>query len=521
MYAKIAGTGSYLPEKVLSNQDLEKMVETSDAWIRERTGIAKRHIAAEGEFTVDLATAAAKSAIAAAGIEAESIDLIVVATTTADKVFPSTACLVQQALDIHGCPAFDVQAVCAGFVYALGVADKFLRTGSSERALVIGAETFSRIIDWTDRDTCVLFGDGAGAVILERSEEPGILSTHLHADGKHVDLLHVPKGISQGYSVAEEGAFVRMQGNKVFRIAVTELGNIVDETLAANGMEKSDVDWLVPHQANIRIIEATARKLNMSMEKVPPIAFPEAAGAGCRDTDLAGRQSFAGLLFSIDRTTSLRGFRSVAEEARPGLTHLWCRRTLTGCRAARQPLAEFICGSGVRVIVLYPWRRDMRLCLGRDRPDSKTAASYARFEAPPFRHRGWWYVEISLENLRLFYVQHLLYHEVGHHIDWYFRHWTPANLKACEEFADQYAFQKARTANTWRDASPRRRSLSQGQTWKFQIESPSPEPWGSEPGSSGPACKFVFVIIKCSFSWFVGDDTPLLGSVVKGGDLRF
>ncbi len=267
-YSKITGTGSYLPEKCLTNHDLEKMVDTSDEWIHSRTGISKRHIAAEGEFTADLAEAAAGKAIEAAGIQASDIDLIVVATTTADKVFPSTACLVQHRLGIHGCPAFDIQAVCTGFVYALGVADKFVKTNSAKCALVIGAETFSRIIDWTDRDTCVLFGDGAGAVILQNSEEAGILSTHLHADGEYVELLHVPKGVSQGYSLNQEGAFVTMRGNEVFKMAVRTLGRIVDETLHANHMQKSDVDWLVPHQANTRIIEATARKLKMPMERV-------------------------------------------------------------------------------------------------------------------------------------------------------------------------------------------------------------------------------------------------------------
>ena len=268
-YSKIIGTGSYLPEKYLTNHDLEKMVDTSDQWIQERTGIAKRHIAAEGEFTADLAENAARNAIEAAGIEPTDIDLIVVATTTADKVFPSTACLVQHRLGIRsGCPAFDIQAVCTGFVYALGIADKFVKTGTSKRALVIGAETFSRIIDWTDRDTCVLFGDGAGAVIIEQSEDPGILSTHLHADGNYVDLLHVPKGVSQGYSLEAEGAFVKMRGNEVFKVAVKTLGRIVGETLDANEMQKSDVDWLVPHQANLRIIKATAKKLDMPMERV-------------------------------------------------------------------------------------------------------------------------------------------------------------------------------------------------------------------------------------------------------------
>jgi 3-oxoacyl-[acyl-carrier-protein] synthase-3 len=268
IYSRIVGTGSYLPEKVLTNHDLEKMVETSDQWIQERTGIKKRHVAEEGEFTIDLAEAAARNAIDASGIAIGDIDLIIVATTTADKIFPSTACLLQHRLGIRGCPPFDIQAVCTGFVYALGIADKFVKTGSSKRALVVGAETFSRIIDWTDRDTCVLFGDGAGAVVLEHSELPGILSTHLHADGQYAELLHVPKGVSTGYSLEQEGAFVKMRGNEVFKVAVKTLGRIVDETLHANNMNKSDIDWLVPHQANMRIINATAKKLKMSMDQV-------------------------------------------------------------------------------------------------------------------------------------------------------------------------------------------------------------------------------------------------------------
>jgi 3-oxoacyl-[acyl-carrier-protein] synthase-3 len=268
-YARIVGTGSYLPEKVLTNKDLEAMVDTSDQWIRERTGIAQRHIAADGETTVDMAEHAARRALDAAGLAPADIDLIVFATTTPDKVFPSCACILQARLGIHGCPAFDVQAVCSGFVYALSVADKFIRTGSSRRALVIGSEAFSRIINWQDRGTCVLFGDGAGAVVLEANEETGILSTHLHADGQYEELLHVPCGVSDGLERLKAGeAFVEMKGNEVFKVAVNTLGKIVDETLKANGMQKSDVDWLVPHQANLRIIAATARKLRLPMERV-------------------------------------------------------------------------------------------------------------------------------------------------------------------------------------------------------------------------------------------------------------
>lgn len=266
IYARIAGTGSYLPEKALSNNDLEKMVDTSDQWIRERTGIIKRHIAADDETTTDLAYNAAVNAIDAAGISNQDVDLIIVATTTPTKIFPSTASLVQEKLGIHGCPAFDIQAVCTGFVYGLAIADKFIQSGSAKNVLVIGAETFSRIIDWTDRNTCVLFGDGAGAVVLQASEAAGILSTHIHCDGSFNELLHVPTG--PGSVVTGDAAYVDMQGNEVFKIAVKTLSQIADETLEANQLEKHDIDWLVPHQANIRIIAATARKLSMSMDKV-------------------------------------------------------------------------------------------------------------------------------------------------------------------------------------------------------------------------------------------------------------
>lgn len=267
-YARISGTGSVLPDKVLTNADLEEMVDTSDEWIRDRTGIKKRHVV-DGETTCDIAEVASRRAIEAAGIKPQDIDLIIVATTTPDRIFPSTACLLQDRLDIHGCPAFDVQAVCTGFIYALGVADLFVTSGKAKHALVVGAETLSNIIDWTDRSTCVLFGDGAGAVVLSASEEAGILSTHLHADGKYKELLTVPAGISENFEQLKAGeAYVHMKGNEVFKMAVNTLGRIVDETLAANNMQKSDVDWLVPHQANIRIIVATARKLNMSMDHV-------------------------------------------------------------------------------------------------------------------------------------------------------------------------------------------------------------------------------------------------------------
>jgi len=269
IYSRITGTGGYLPDKVVTNADLEKMVDTTDQWIRERTGISKRHVVVDGQNTVDLAEAAARRALDAAGRDAQDIDLIVVATTTPDRIFPSTACLLQKRLDRHGCAAFDVQAVCTGFVYAISVADKFIKTGSARCALVVGAETLSRVLDWTDRSTCVLFGDGAGAVVLEASDEPGILSTHLHADGAYENLLMVPGGISQGCDSLKDGnCFVKMKGNEVFKVAVNTLGRIVDETLEANDLDKTDVDWLIPHQANIRIIQATARKLKMSMDHV-------------------------------------------------------------------------------------------------------------------------------------------------------------------------------------------------------------------------------------------------------------
>jgi 3-oxoacyl-[acyl-carrier-protein] synthase-3 len=294
-YSRISGTGGYLPPKVLTNKELEKMVDTTDQWIIDRTGIRERHIAGEGETSGSMAEQAARQAIEAAGIRINDIDLIIVATTTPDQIFPSTACLLQQRLDIHGCPAFDVQAVCTGFVYALSIADKFIRSGTSRCALVVGSETISRIVDWTDRTTCVLFGDGAGAVILTADDKPGIISTHLHADGKYKSLLEVPAGVSQGYDKVVGGnAFVKMEGSEVFKVAVNTLGRIVDETLAANHMKKSDIKWLVPHQANTRIINATAKKLNMSMDHVVltvdrhgntsaasiPLAFNEAVRDG-------------------------------------------------------------------------------------------------------------------------------------------------------------------------------------------------------------------------------------------------
>ncbi|MFM1781767.1 MAG: 3-oxoacyl-[acyl-carrier-protein] synthase [Pseudomonadota bacterium] len=264
IYSKIIGTGSYLPEKILSNHDLEKMLETTDEWITSRTGVKERHIASAYQYTSDLAVEASKKAIEASGIDAKKIDLIIVATTTPDKTFPSTACIVQTKLGLSLCPAFDIQAVCSGFIYGLSVADNFIKVGSAKCVLVIGAETMSRITDYSDRSNAILWGDGGGAVILEASNQPGILSTHIHADGAYEKLLHVPSGVShqKGKSTIE------MQGNQVFKIAVNTLDSIVDETLEANQLEKSDIDWLVPHQANIRILEATAKKLNMSMDRV-------------------------------------------------------------------------------------------------------------------------------------------------------------------------------------------------------------------------------------------------------------
>jgi len=265
-YARILGTGGFLPAKVLTNQDLEKLVDTTDEWILERTGIRERHIAEQGELTSDLALPASEQALEAAGLDAGDLDLIVVATTTADRVFPSTACILQAKLGVeNGCPAFDVQAVCSGFVYALSVANNFIRAGQARTALVVGAETLSRITDWSDRGNCILWGDGAGAVVLGASDRTGIISTHMHADGRYQDLLFVDGGVS----LKKEGeCYMRMSGNAVFKMAVKTLDAIVDETLAANGLQKQDIHWLVPHQANIRIIQATARKLGMHMDRV-------------------------------------------------------------------------------------------------------------------------------------------------------------------------------------------------------------------------------------------------------------
>jgi len=269
MYSRIAGTGSYLPEKILTNADLERIVDTSDEWIRTRTGISQRHIAVDGETTTDLAEHASRNAMAAAGVSPADVDLICVGTTTPDLVFPNVGTLLQHRLNIHGCPAFSLEAACASFLYALSVADKFVRLGEAKCALVVGAETLTRLVDWTDRGTCVLFADGAGAVVLQPSKEPGIISTHLHADGKYKDLLLYPDGISLGFKLVCAGkAGVRMNGNEVYKVAVNTLGQLVTETLAANGIEQSQIDWLIPHQANIRIIEAVAKRLDLPMERV-------------------------------------------------------------------------------------------------------------------------------------------------------------------------------------------------------------------------------------------------------------
>jgi 3-oxoacyl-[acyl-carrier-protein] synthase-3 len=265
-FSRIVGTGSYLPKKVLTNRDLELAVDTTDEWIYTRTGIRQRHIAADGEKTSDLALEASRNALRAAGIAAGDLDLIVMATTTPDMVFPSTACLLQAKLGVRNCPAFDVQAVCSGFVYGLSTADSFMRTGQYRNALVVGAEIYSRILDWSDRSTCVLFGDGAGAVVLRRDSTPGILSSHLHADGSYANLLMVPGTVSGGKVSGRP--LLQMDGGGVFKFAVKAMDDLVEETLAANGMQKSDIDWLVPHQANIRIIQASAKKLGLSMEKV-------------------------------------------------------------------------------------------------------------------------------------------------------------------------------------------------------------------------------------------------------------
>ena len=270
IHARIAGTGSALPRRVVTNDELAQRVDTSDEWIATRTGIRQRYVAGEGETTVSLGHEAALKAMQAAGIEAGEIDLVVMGTTTPNLIFPSSACLLQAELGIAGCPAFDVNAACSGFIYALAVADKFIRSGDARCALVVGSETLTRMVDWNDRSTCVLFGDGAGAVVLKADAETGILSTHLHADGSKKELLWNPVGVSEGFRLDEENAGVRvlMTGNDVFKHAVKALDAVVEETLQANGLDRHDIDWLIPHQANLRIIEATAKRLDMPMDRV-------------------------------------------------------------------------------------------------------------------------------------------------------------------------------------------------------------------------------------------------------------
>ena len=265
IYSRIAGTGSYLPKKIITNEDLERMVDTTDEWIRTRTGIERRHVAADGETTVDLAEHAARRALEAAGVAPGEVDFIAFGTTTPDLIFPNCGTLLQQRLGCRGVPAFSLETACAGFMYALSIADKYVRCGEARRALVIGAETLSRITDWSDRATAVLFADGAGAVVLEPAATPGVLSTHLHSDGEYHDMLYCGSGVSKGFAPK---LAISMTGSEVFKVAVTKLGQVVDETLAANGLELTALDWLVPHQANIRIIQATARKLEIPMERV-------------------------------------------------------------------------------------------------------------------------------------------------------------------------------------------------------------------------------------------------------------
>jgi len=267
LHSRVAGTGSYLPARVLTNDDLARRgVDTSDEWVRTRTGIRQRHVAADGEMASDLALVASRAALDAAGLAPADVDLLIVATTTPDMIFPSTACILQDKLGVHGCPAFDVQAVCSGFVYALAIADGMIKSGTARNALVVGAEVYSRILDWNDRKTCVLFGDGAGAVVLVPSAEAGILSTKLHADGSHRGILCVPGGVQDGVVVGTP--FVQMDGQSVFKFAVRVLAESADEALAAASLPRSEIDWLIPHQANLRIMDATAKRLEIPPEKV-------------------------------------------------------------------------------------------------------------------------------------------------------------------------------------------------------------------------------------------------------------
>ncbi|MEM9208090.1 MAG: beta-ketoacyl-ACP synthase III [Pseudomonadota bacterium] len=268
-YSRIAGTGRYLPERVLTNADLEKMVDTSDEWIRTRTGVERRHIARDDETTSDLCVEAAKIAMASAGVEPNDIDLVVIGTTSPDLVFPNIATIVQNRLGIPACPAFSLEAACTGFIYALSTVDKYVRLGEAKCALVIGAEIISKLVDWTDRTTCVLFGDGAGAVIVQPSDEPGIMDCRLGADGQYRDLLYYPVGPSKNLAMAGVGdSRIIMKGSEVFKVAVKTLGGVAEETLARNNISQDELDWLIPHQANLRIIQATAKRLGLPMEKV-------------------------------------------------------------------------------------------------------------------------------------------------------------------------------------------------------------------------------------------------------------
>jgi len=268
-YTKIVGTGRYLPEKILTNFDLEKMVDTSDEWIRTRTGVERRHVVRDDETTSDMCVAAAKVAIEAAGVDVTDIDMVLVGTTSPDLIFPNCATLVQHRLGIPACPAIGMEAACTGFIYALTTADKFIKAGDTKCALVIGAECISKLIDWTDRNTCVLFGDGAGAVIVKASDEPGIIATHLGADGQYKELLYYPVGASKDlHKAGTDDAGITMRGNEVFKVAVKTLGNVATEILEKAGVDMDELDWLIPHQANLRIIQATAKRLKLPMEKV-------------------------------------------------------------------------------------------------------------------------------------------------------------------------------------------------------------------------------------------------------------
>ena len=268
-YSRIVGTGRFLPERIMTNFDMEKIVDTTDEWIRTRTGVERRHVVAEGQTTSDMCVEAAKIAIEDAGVNVAEIDLVITGTTSPDLVFPNVSTLVQHRLGIPACPAFSLEAACTGFIYALTMADKFIRLGDAKCALIIGAECITKLIDWKDRNTCVLFGDGAGAVIVKPSEEPGLISTHLGADGQYKDLLFYPVGVSKDLATAgTDGAAITMRGNEVFKVAVKTLGGIATETLQKAGIEQSELDWLIPHQANIRIIQATAKRLDLPMEKV-------------------------------------------------------------------------------------------------------------------------------------------------------------------------------------------------------------------------------------------------------------